>query len=239
MVFAEPSRCRASSTPSLSPLRVMMSRSRCPRTTLATSSTRTRPAGVSRTIVRRSWSRSSNSCRVRTRYSAPQSCTVPPGWFTFSASSAAARSAIERPRAARRSRSTSTWISGSRPPRTLAAATPRRDSKRGLIQRSDSWRRSSRGRSLVRDRRTIGSREGSKRSTRGTSVPSGSCTSPSFSRTSREAKSISSPHSNSSTTSEIPAREVLRRSRTPGITPTASSTGLVTNCSTESGAASG
>ena len=84
----------------------------------------------------------------------------------------------------------------------------------------------------------IGSSEGSKRSTRGCPASSGIWTSPSFSRTSSEAKSISSPHSNSSTTSEMPAREVLRRSRTPGMTPTASSIGLVMNCSTESGAAS-
>ena len=52
------------------------------------------------------------------------------------------------------------------------------------------------------------------------------------------AKSIGSSHSNSSTTSDKPGRDVERMSRTPGITPTASSIGRVTNCSTETGAAS-
>ena len=48
-----------------------------------------------------------------------------------------------------------------------------------------------------------------------------------------------SSHSNSSTTSDMPARDTDRISRRPGMTPTVSSIGLVTNCSTEVGAASG
>ena len=85
----------------------------------------------------------------------------------------------------------------------------------------------------------MGSSDGSKRRTRGISASRGSSTSPSRSRTSSPAVSIDSPHSNSSTTSDRLERDCERISHTPGMTPTASSIGRVTNCSTETGAASG
>ena len=52
------------------------------------------------------------------------------------------------------------------------------------------------------------------------------------------AKSIGSSQPNSSTTSDSPARDTERMSRTPGMTPTVSSIGRVMNCSTDTGAAS-
>ena len=76
-----------------------------------------------------------------------KSRTTPPGWLTFSASSAVARSSSVRPSAARRSSSASTTTSGSRPPRSLAAAIPCTPSRRGFSQRWASCRRSSSGRS--------------------------------------------------------------------------------------------
>ena len=66
-VLAEPSRWRSISTTSRPPTRLISSRSLCQRRTVATSSTRTRLVPCWRTTVRRSWSRSSNSCSVRTR----------------------------------------------------------------------------------------------------------------------------------------------------------------------------
>ncbi len=47
------------------------------------------------------------------------------------------------------------------------------------------------------------------------------------------------PPANSSVTSDCPACDVECNRVRPGTTPTASSTGRVTNCSTSSGAASG
>ena len=100
-------------------------------------------------------------------------------------------------------------------------------------------RSSSSGRSPVKARRMIGSSEGSKRSTRGISASRGSSTRPSFSRTSIAGEVHRLVPLELQDHLGQAGRETERMSRTPGITPTASSIGRVTNCSTEIGAASG
>src|SRR5262249_8147336 len=67
----------------------------------------------------------------------------------------------------------------------------------------------------------------------------GSVTRSSFSRTASAARSMRVPEPNSSVTSDWPGREIECMRVRPATTPTASSTGRVTNCSTSSGAASG
>ena len=84
-----------------------------------------------------------------------------------------------------------------------------------------------------------GSLDGSKRSSSGRLASSGSCSRSSFSRTSMPARSMSVPHTNSSVTSDWPARDTERTWRTLRMMLTASSTGRVTSVSSSSGAAPG
>src|SRR5436190_4296616 len=87
--------------------------------------------------------------------------------------------------------------------------------------------------------RRIGSSEGSKRRIAGRLASRGKVTRSSFSRTESEARSMRVEVPNSSVTSDWPGRETECTRTRPGTTPTPSSIGRVTNCSTSPGAASG
>ena len=105
----------------------------------------------------------------------------------FSSASAALTRAMGMPSADRRVSSTSTWISSSRPPATLAAATPCSDSISFFRTSSATWRNPTRGMSPHSPMRRTGSCEGSYFRSTGGVVSSGSSTRSIFSRTSRAA----------------------------------------------------
>ncbi|MBK7703730.1 MAG: hypothetical protein IPI34_13025 [bacterium] len=124
---------------------------------------------------------------VRTTYSALRSRSRPPEALTFSWASASATAPMGTPRADRRSSSTSTRISSSSPPETLAAATPCSDSISRLSTSSATARRRAREASPHSPMRSTGSWAGSYFSSTGGSASAGNWMRSTFSRTSSEA----------------------------------------------------
>ena len=238
-VFASPSLKTAISTPSRPSMRVTTSRSSWPRTTRPTSASFTGAPSTRAMTIRSMSAGPVSSFRVRTRNSASPSFSRPPVRFTFSAARRWVTRLTGMPRLARRRVSSSTWISSSRPPSTRTAATPSRLSRSSRTRSSATRRSSMRLLPPWRAMRMIGSREGSKRSRIGLSASSGRSTRSSFSLRSREAKSMSVPHSNSTMTSDSPGRETELTRTTRLTTPTSPSIGSEISRSISAGAVPG
>jgi len=242
-------------TDSRPPYRVMDSRSRKPSTTVATSRTRSRRASASASpfsavpagwVVRRTTtspicSTASNSPSVWSGYWYRPRRIRPPGALTLAAASAFSTSWIVRPKRSSFDGSTSTWISRSTPPVTVACATPSICSSRRLTTVSAMSFSSHRSALPATLTAMIGSDAGSVRRTAGRLAISGSMSRAlsSRSRTFSAAKSMSVPQAKRSVTRDTPSRETLSMRSMPGTAATWRSISAVTRRSTSLGATPG